>query len=98
MNRVFFETIEAWVFSPVVPLIYYEYQIYAGLDIMRNIAFTADKEMTRLVTSVLNSYAQYSTSRLVEITKNQSTWINTYKMGGRPEIMHKEIKRYFSSK
>lgn len=96
----FFEEIEAWAFGPVVPVVYHEYQIFGGLDIMRNeaIYFQLEPEMRNLITDMLDYCTRYTTSQLVRITHNQSPWINARLQGEHAVITNKAIKEYFSKK
>lgn len=45
---------------------------------------------------VLNTFANYSATDLVELTHNQAPWINAYARGQNTEITIAEIRKYFN--
>ena len=53
-----------------------------------------DKE---LINSVIDECMQYSTSSLIDLTRHQTPWIETYKQFGNDNVISKEsIKEFFS--
>lgn len=95
----FAEKIEAWDFGPVVPDVYYEYRMYGSANIpcigkpkVSNIISTRDKE---LLDGIIDECSRYSASALVEITHNQTPWLDAYEPGYNNEITKESIRDYF---
>lgn len=97
----FSEQIEAWDFGPVVPEVYHEYKIYGGASIP---AFFRDNAISvistndkKLIDEMIDSCADYSASALVEITHNQSPWLEAYNKPGKNNVITNEsIKNFFA--
>lgn len=96
----FADKIEAWDFGPVVPEVYREYKIFGSANIpvigrwLYPTSLSADDR--KLVDGIIDECAQYSASDLVEITHNQSPWMDAYIPGRNQEILPQSIKKYFS--
>lgn len=96
----FAEDIEAWAFGPVVPEVYHEYKVFGSANIpsfgrsLRPVILM--KEDQKLVDGIVDECARYSASDLVEITHNQSPWMDAYVPGSNNVISKESIKRYFS--
>ncbi len=96
----FAEEIEAWDFGPVVPSVYYEYRVFGGANIpcigkslIRRSISARDRE---ILNGIIDECSSYSASALVEITHNQTPWIEAYEKGGyNNEITIESIKAYF---
>jgi len=96
----FAEVIEAWDFGPVVPEVYYEYRMYGSANIpcigrsrVSQLISARDKE---ILNGIIDECSRYSASALVEITHNQTPWVEAYDQAGyNNEITAKSIKDYF---
>ena len=96
----FAEEIEAWDFGPVVPCVYYEYRMFGsanipciGKSMVRQRISARDRE---ILNGIIDECARYSASTLVEITHNQTPWIEAYDESGyNNEITTESIKKYF---
>lgn len=95
----FAEKIEAWDFGPVVPDVYFVYRMYGSANIpcigksrASQLISTRDKE---LLDGIIDECSRYSASALVEITHNQTPWLEAYKPGYNNEITTESIKNYF---
>lgn len=98
----FDDKIEAWNFGPVVPRAYRAYKQFAGCDIPsiarikganKNTNITdEDKE---LINAVIDKFADYSATDLVDLTHKQSPWIDAYASRINGEITPEAIKEYF---
>lgn len=95
----FAEKIQAWDFGPVVPDVYYAYRMFGSANIpcigksrVSYIISPSDKE---LLNGVIDECSKYSASALVEITHNQTPWIDAYEPGCNNEITQESIKEYF---
>lgn len=95
----FAEEIQAWDFGPVVPDVYYTYRMFGSANIpcigksrVSQIISSSDKE---LLDGIIDECSKYSASALVEITHNQTPWMEAYKPGWNNEITPESIKEYF---
>ena len=52
-----------------------------------------DKE---LINKLVDNFAKFSTTRLVQITHNQSPWIDAHRQGNNQEITVEAIRSYFN--
>lgn len=99
-HRCFDDKIEAWDFGPVIPNIYHEYKIYGSCIIITrktNLIVTLSQEAKERIDEFLDVAKMYSTSRLVNISKNQSPWEKTYIPCFSKEITAERMKEYFSN-
>lgn len=95
----FIEEIQALDFGPVVPAVYYAYRMFGSA----NIPFVTKSRIPQIVSSrdkkllngIIDECAKYSTSTLMEITHNQTPWIDAYRLGQNTEITKESIKEYF---
>lgn len=98
----FAEEIEAWDFGPVIPEVYREYKIFgsANIPVVRRIErpLVLSEEDQELINGIVDECAQYSASALVEITHNQSPWLDAYAPGFNNIISKDSIKEYFSER
>lgn len=96
----FAEEIEAWDFGPVIPEVYREYKIFgsANIPVVRRTerSLVLSGEDQKLINDIVDECAQYSASALVEITHNQSPWLDAYVRGVNNVISKDSIKEYFS--
>lgn len=95
----FAEKIEAWDFGPVVPEVYYTYRMFGSANIpcigksrVSQMISPSDK---KLLNGIIDECAKYSASALVEITHNQTPWIDAYEPNWNNEIKPESIKNYF---
>lgn len=95
----FKEDIEAWDFGPVVPEVYHRYKGYGAASIpfitsspFIRIINDMDEE---LISQVINETSKYSVTTLVDITHNQTPWINAYNSGFNCIITKESIKNFF---
>ena len=95
----FSDVIEAWEYGPVVPGVYKEYKVYGSLNIPctddeSEFSYIEDDDYDSL-NRILAEVSEYPASRLVDITHNQSPWIDARKsMDNR--ITNKAIEDYFN--
>ena len=93
------EEIEAWDFGPVVPEVYYQYNIYGST----NIPDIGDSVFGRIspsdksrIEDIVDQCADYSAAQLTEITHQQEPWIKAYAPYKRNVITKKSIKFFFA--
>lgn len=92
----FYEDIVAWGFGPTVPCVFYEYKIFAGLDIiMREEAPKLDKKTAKRINAMLETCSHYSTTQLVDITCQQKPWVDAYREDKDAVIPREAIREFF---
>lgn len=94
------DTIEAWDFGPVVPVVYRAYRIYGSANIpaetSSGLRSIRREDMDR-INGIVDECCEYSASQLVEITHNQSPWRDAYHgRGVNNEITPDSIKAFFT--
>ncbi len=96
----FSETIEAWDFGPVVPAAYHYFKIWGNAEIPAIFANDATKKIyisdQKIMDGILKLCACYSASYLVDVTHNQSPWLDAYKKYCNNKIDNESIKEFFS--
>ena len=92
----FVDTIEAWDFGPVVRSVYNKYKRYGSANIYLG-SMSLEMEMKEIekynIQLVVDKCANFSANQLVEITHNQTPWINAYRGDG--IIYNNQIQSYF---
>ncbi len=95
----FNERIEAWAFGPVVPEVYHRYKGYgaASIPFVTTSPFIRllCEEDQNLIDRVIDETSKYSVTTLVDITHNQTPWINAYRLGFNCPITNESIKSFF---
>lgn len=98
---LFDDEIEAWMYGPVVPEVYYEFKRHGSLSINPeevkcpdNLILSDDEE--GIFSDIMEEYGQFSAVKLMNMTHNEKPWKSV--PTGFGSIMSKElIKEYFSS-
>lgn len=93
----FSEKIEAWDFGPVVPVVYHRYKVYGSANIPCFRARSDRKILKRdmdIMDDIIDASAQYSASKLVEITHSQIPWNSAYNSCNKI-ITPESIRDYF---
>lgn len=96
----FYEKIEAWDFGPVVPEVYKRYKQYGSMDIHgipEEEPYLCQNDKER-INEVVDNFADYSATDLVEITQKQVPWIEAYESKRNNEISTDSIKQYFTKR
>ena len=94
---LFEEEIEAWAYGPVIPAVYHHFKEYgsAGIDVPEDIDMgVISTEQKELIEDVNDVYGQYSALRLMEMTHNESPWLDTPKNS---IISHDKLIKYFET-
>lgn len=94
----FDEDMEAWTYGPVVPSVYYKYDIFAGLDIIEDKTARApyiDKKTKQGIDKILDYLSHYRVSQLVNITHDQNPWQFAYSNGLKSVITKDSMREYF---
>lgn len=93
--------IEAWDFGPVVPEVYQEYKVFGSANIpvigsVESPVILANEDRS-LVDGIVDECSKYSATALVDITHNQTPWIDAYNAPGYNNIISTEsIYKYFA--
>lgn len=96
---MFEENIEAWMYGPVVPVIYEAYKENGNKGIEYNgevIKFGTPKE-ENLFNEVFRIYSKYSATGLMEMTHNETPW-KSVKTGIGSVISNEIMKQYFKKR
>lgn len=95
----FEDEMQAWDFGPVVPSVYYKYKIYGSMDIgTKEVEPNIENKILGFISAILDFCRDYPTYQLVEITHQQTPWINARAQGAKSVISPVAIKEYFLSK
>lgn len=99
---LFEDDIEAWMYGPVVPRVYEKYESYGrnGIEANHNIDidFVNENEW-RLFLKVFDIYGQYSAIGLMNMTHNETPWLETPTGKGTNHIISKDlIKTFFKTR
>ena len=93
---LFEEKIVAWQYGPVVEEVYHAFKNYQGAiptpDNIDN-AYLSEQEFD-LLKEVYDVFGQFSATKLVEMTHDESPWKTTTI---RREISHQKLKQHFST-
>ena len=98
---LFDEDIEAWMYGPVIPVIYEEYKSYGrnGIEPNRELAFSFEqKKELALFNEVCKVYGAYSAIGLMNMTHEEMPWKSTPTGEGEGHIIAKEKMQSFFKK
>lgn len=92
----FEDEMQAWAFGPVIPVVYYQYKIFGGMDITtEDVVPTLSKKISSYIEGILDECSKYPTFQLVDITHTQDPWKNARAKGDKSVITIESIKKYF---
>lgn len=82
---IFSETIEAWQYGPVVPIVYHNYKIFGSSNIdiislrdsIKN-RTNIDETESLIIDFTMDSFNVYSAGALVDMSHKEVDWINNY--------------------
>lgn len=106
----FRDSIEAWNFGPIVPSVYREYKRYGGFYVFSvetyidsltlkrkkfedNVISVEDK---KLIDEVIDTFAEYSNSRLTDLVHGQTPWQEAYRSDHGRVISANAMREYFA--
>jgi uncharacterized phage-associated protein len=95
-NGVFNEEIEAWQYGPVVPEVYYKFNVYASSEITKkyDVDLEFEEEEQSIIDMIIEEKSKLSAWQLVSDTHNEMPWLDTYK-GNNKVIDNRLIADYF---
>ena len=95
-NPLFKEDIVAWQYGPVVSEVYHEFKQFGSgaLDVPKDIEplKIIDQKQYELLRDVYDVYGQFSALKLMNMTHNESPWLNTKT---KEVITHELLYNYF---
>ena len=94
----FSETIEAWDFGPVIPIVYHKYKVFGSASIphiTKNDACPFSSDDKKLIDGIVDECTKYSASALVDITHQQTPWKDAYRPYCNAPIPNESIKQFF---
>ena len=97
---LFDEEIEAWMYGPVVPMVYFAYKEYGKSGIVGdkdNVIDFKDKREKALFAEVMRVYGKYSAIGLMEMTHEELPWKST-PVGEGNVITKAKMQEFFKSK
>jgi uncharacterized phage-associated protein len=97
-SPLFNDDIEAWMYGPVVPSVYYMYSEHGKNGIEWNeVPINLTEEEEDLFTAVYDNYSIYSGSKLIDMSHNEPPWKDIDNAGrvGRGTVISKESLRDF---
>lgn len=96
---LFDEEIEAWTYGPVVPEIYQTYKKFGNLGIdTTQMSFNPEiinSDDITILEEVYDEFGQFSASKLVKMTHEETPWKSTYSPYSNNTISKDVIKKYF---
>lgn len=98
-SPLFSEKIEAWMYGPVVPVVY---DLYAdmgasGIEPPVDEVFDLTEDEATLFNNVFDVYNQFSATKLVEMTHAEPPWKNS-EVGKGCEIPNKSMEAFFKTR
>lgn len=96
---IFEEPIEAWDFGPVVSCVYRKYRVFGGANIPYyddGRGFPFESSAKSVLDEIIDSCADLSASKLVEMTHKQAPWKDAYVPLVSNIISTDSIKKYFN--
>jgi len=98
-NEVLFdEEIEAWKYGPVVSKVYNTFKVYGNNSIIvpgtnHSFDYLNDKQKI-FINKVYSYFRQYSPIKMMELTHEESPWLETY---GKSRVIDNELLKVFFS-
>ena len=97
-HACFSDSMQAWKFGPVIPVVYRKYMFYGSLDFPQSLVTETDKiadEDQEQIEKALDLCAEYSTSTLIALTHGQQPWKEAYAREGDKTISNDSMQAYF---
>lgn len=98
-NPCFDDEMQAWEYGPVVPVVYDAYKKFGNLPILeeQEMKENIEESIQNNIGEILNYFGSTPTFGLVQITHNQTPWIEAKKKGLRTKIEISAIKEFFAA-
>ncbi len=96
-HACFYNRIEAWDLGPVVPDVYHHFKMYGSNPIIlwKEGNFGVSAHDREIINIIVNDCNEYTASQLVELTHQQTPWIQAKEKGYNEQITNDSIKEFF---
>ncbi len=96
-HACFFNRIEAWDLGPVVPDVYHHFKVYGSnpLILWNEGNFGVSAHDRRVIDRIVDRCNVYTASELVDLTHQQTPWIQAREKGYNGQITNESIRRFF---
>lgn len=96
---LFNESIEAWMYGPVVPAVYEHFSDKgsSGIEPAENEIFDLSEDEATLFNNVFDVYNQFSATKLVEMTHSEPPWCNS-EVGRGCVISNESMEAFFKTR
>lgn len=95
-QELFDNEISAWQYGPVIPDVYFEFNIYSSSDINTKCdEIELEEYIKKIIDPVINQKSVLSAWKLVEETHKESPWIESYEIGEKNKISLEAMKKFF---
>lgn len=97
-SPLFNEDVEAWMYGPVVPVVYDYYQQFGAqsLPVDKDVIVLPDEEET-LFYQVYDAYREFSAIGLMNMTHSEMPWTNVEPHNRGTVISQESMKAYFKT-
>lgn len=100
-ERLFDETLQAWQYGPVVPVLYHKYKDQgrsclnpdAGFDIN-----SIPEDIREFLGEVYQNYGQFSAWRLKDMTHQETPWLSSYNKTDHDVISDEKMVDFFKTR
>ena len=95
-RSLFNDRIEAWMYGPVVPSVYFTYRLYVAFPIPSGGGYDIESEEDRrIIEESLDKYGSKSVGELIRMTHESGTpWSKAYSTGRRSPISFQSIRDF----
>lgn len=96
---LFKENIESWMYGPVVPEVYEKYKTQGSTPLpLEEDGIRMDKETEELFIQVYDTYKDYSAIGLMNLTHQESPWMNAIPHNRGTVITQESMEAFFKNK
>ena len=95
-DLLFGDDIEAWQYGPVIPSVYYEFNIYSSSNISnKQEDIDVEERIKEIIDPIIKDKSSLDAWTLVNNTHNEEPWKTTYQFNKRNIINQECLKNYF---
>lgn len=99
---LFNEDVEAWMYGPVIPVVYEEYKKYGTKPIEpQEFDFedfkSINDESLEIISLVLSRHGELTPMQLVNMTHQQKPWKDAYRLGKNSVIQKSAMQEYYKN-
>ncbi|MDT7931421.1 Panacea domain-containing protein [Clostridium perfringens] len=95
-EELFNDRIEAWTYGPVVPSVYYEFNVFSSsnINLLYDVKEIEDR-VREIIDPVIESKSLLSAWKLVENTHKEMPWMSSYEEGRNNTIEIDVMRKFF---